>query len=156
MNHLNWLEKLTGEERSILLHAALLPEVISLDTLTVTTQSGAIKTLQLLERLVEDGILKMNNQLGRGFYQFVNDHFADLVLEKTDQTQLRDSAEKLINFVKMNVENDLERYRDLAHLYQVASLQGKTDLPVHCQHNLTRTTLNADPHDASCRNNHWS
>ena len=70
MNSLKFSEGLDEEEKAILLQTALLPGVISLDTLTATTQAGAVKILQFLEGLVEQGVMATNKAFGKGFYQF--------------------------------------------------------------------------------------
>lgn len=122
MIQINWLKKLTREERVIVLHASLLPEKVSLDILTVTTQSGAIETLQLLERLVDENVLTINKALGRGFYQFTDNRLSEHVIEHADEKQLCNSAEKLVDFIKINMEGNIENYKDLAYLYQISGL----------------------------------
>ncbi len=122
MRPLNWLEKVSGEERSILIHAALLPGLISLDTLMNTTQIGVIKILQLLERLVVEDVLTINKALGMGFYEFADKHSPEKILEYAARSELRDAAKRLITFIQKSTENEQEKHKTLAHLYRVSGV----------------------------------
>ncbi|MFH1491687.1 MAG: hypothetical protein ABII06_22475, partial [Pseudomonadota bacterium] len=122
MKSLKKFKDLDEEERTILLQTALLPGVISLDTLTATTQAGAVKILQFLERLVEQGVMDANKAFGRGFYQFTEDHVAQKILRDADRVELRESAKKLITFFEKDAEKGREGYKNLAHLYQISGL----------------------------------
>ena len=125
MESLKWLKTLHEEERSILFHTTLLPGMISLDTLTATTQKGAIKILHFLEKLVEEEVLAIDKELGLGFYQFSDPHFAEQILEQADRRELRDSANALITFFKTRAENAQEEHPNLAHLYHISGLPVK-------------------------------
>ena len=128
INYLNELEGFDKYEKSILIHAALLPEIISLDTLTASTQIGAIKILQFLEKLVEDKILITSKELGKGYYKFSDDQYPKQLLEKTEKTQLQNSAKALIAIFEKNAEEDSEKIINLVHLYQISDLPVKGTL----------------------------
>ncbi|MBN2060321.1 MAG: sigma 54-interacting transcriptional regulator [Deltaproteobacteria bacterium] len=128
MKRLRDLAEFDDYEKTILIHAALLPESISLDILTASTQIGVIKILQFLEKLVERKALSTNKKLGKGYYQFSDNQYPRLILEKAEKAQLQNSAKALISLFEKTAEEDKEQFLNLVHLYQISGLPVKGTL----------------------------
>jgi formate hydrogenlyase transcriptional activator len=122
MKKRQWWTELGPDQQHLVLQAALTTPPFSLDHLTSVSPLGPVKILQLMERLVQAGVLEEDTSQGRGFYYFTDPDTPAFVFNSFPRTELQAGARKMIRHWETTLEDGLKKQFALAYLYHVSGL----------------------------------
>ncbi len=112
-------DEMTREIRRL---SALLPPPLSLDVVCAITGRPPVRALQVVENLVNNGYLKRYAEKGAGYYYLSDFKSAQQRLLNEPRTQVFDLALKAVAGVCRYMPDNLRRWFNLAHIYQISGL----------------------------------
>ncbi len=129
-------DEMTREIRRL---SALVPPPVSLDVICAITSRPPVRALQVVENLVSNGYLSRYKEKGAGYYYLSDFKSARQRLLNEPRDQVFTLARKAVAGVCRYMPDNLRRWLNLAHIYQVSGLPIKHFREVikagnHCLH----------------------
>jgi transcriptional regulator with GAF, ATPase, and Fis domain/tetratricopeptide (TPR) repeat protein len=117
-----WWTELGPDQHHLVLQAALTTPPFSLDHLTSVSSLGPVNILQLMERLVQAGVLREDSSQGRGFFYFAEPATLEFIFNSFSRSELQAGARRMIRHLEGALSDGLKKHFALAYLYHVSGL----------------------------------
>ena len=118
-NRVSIQENMISEIRLFL---SLLPPPVSLDILCTITRHPPVKVLQIVEDLVQSGVLLRYREKGAGYYFLSDFKTGREELKNCPPSQLKQMGQQAITGVCEHLPDSPRRWLNLAHIYQLSGL----------------------------------
>lgn len=115
-------EKLSKEEKEILIQTAMILPPVSIDILFHTLSSPPTAALKILEKFNRLGIIKPCKSKGTGFYIFPDTIDTSQILKQASEQEIVDNARALIAVYDKIQPPGPDRWLQIAHFYKLSGI----------------------------------
>jgi transcriptional regulator with GAF, ATPase, and Fis domain/tetratricopeptide (TPR) repeat protein len=115
-------EKLSREEKEILIQTAMILPPVTIDIFFQTISSPPTVAFKALEKFNRLGIIKPCKSKGTGFYVFPDAREASHILDLASKAEINDNARALISCYDRMQEPGPDKWLQIAHFYSLSDI----------------------------------